>query len=118
MPTYDLQYGAYKTGAGQLQISGSSAAAASIQRRPNGNAAWQAVSGAVWSAGGTAGTPDAPVAGCTLNLASAGSVNGQNFDGTATYTTSLSPAGYYTSATASPTAGLAEWDAADGSGTV
>jgi len=115
MAIYNLQRGASKTATGELQITGSTADAASIQRRAGASEQWVEVTRASWGAGGTTGTPDAPVAGCTLTLGS-GPVNGHVFDGTATYTTSETPAGYYTSATETPPAGISEWDAADSGG--
>jgi hypothetical protein len=114
MPIYNLQYGSSHTPCGQLQITGSSGAAAQFQWRANANAAWASIATTTPS---VTGTPDTPQNGDTLSMGT-GTLNGQTFDGTATYTTSKSPAGYYAGAAASIKAGVADWDAADGSGTV
>ena len=115
MPIYNLQYGNSQN-AGQLQISGTSAANATFQARPNTNAAWQTITGPTYTpVANGGGTPDAPVAGDTLTMGG-NSVNSHSFQGTATYSTTQTPNGYYYSSATSPILAAGDWDAADVSG--
>jgi hypothetical protein len=111
MPTYNLQYGPGQSPAGQLQITGNTASTAVFQCRPNVTSAWRTINRPTYTAkAGGNGNPQSPADGDTLSLGS-NPVNGQTFDGAATYSSTRTPPGYYTGS--GITGGQADWDAAD-----